>query len=102
LQSVGLDHRVQRECAAGLALAPAAVAAVHDQRRAGQSVTDGTAGTGAFEGFGGHNGSPVWARDRVPHACRQSSIGQVVSGFELKTDLILKKADIRNDAYCIS
>src|SRR3546814_4516566 len=44
----GLDHRVERERAAGLALAPAAVAAMHEQRHRGEAVAHGAAGATAF------------------------------------------------------
>src|SRR3546814_18529715 len=44
----GLDHRVERERAAGLALAPAAVAAMHEQRHRGEAVAHGAAGVPAF------------------------------------------------------
>jgi hypothetical protein len=47
--AVGLDHRVEREGRAGLALAPAAMAAMHEQGRAGHPVADSAAGAAAFE-----------------------------------------------------
>ena len=49
LHAIGLDHRVERERRAGLALAPAAVAAVDVERAAGQAVADGAAGAAAVE-----------------------------------------------------
>src|SRR3546814_4563928 len=39
----GLDHRVDRERAAGLALAPAAVPALHEQWHRGEAVAHGAA-----------------------------------------------------------
>src|SRR4029453_6617655 len=48
-EPVGLDHRVDDERAAGLALAPATMAAVHEDRPAGHPVADGAAGAVTFE-----------------------------------------------------
>src|SRR6185437_14038625 len=45
----GFDQRVEHEGAAGFALAPAAMAAVHEQRRAGEAVADVTTVAAAFE-----------------------------------------------------
>ena len=47
--AVGLDHRVERERRAGLALAPAAMAAVHEQRLARHAVAHRAAGAAALE-----------------------------------------------------
>src|SRR5450755_933571 len=48
--AVGLDQGVERERRARLALAPAAVAAVHDQRRARHPIANRAAGAAALEG----------------------------------------------------
>src|SRR5579863_4259553 len=53
LHAVGLDQDIEHERGAGLALAPAAVTAVHDEGRAQQAVTHGAAGTAAIGGEGG-------------------------------------------------
>src|SRR6185437_9437915 len=50
LHGFGFDQRVQHERAAGFALAPAAMTAVHEQRRANEPVADDAAIAAAFEG----------------------------------------------------
>ncbi|CAM5250964.1 hypothetical protein RLIN73S_05092 [Rhodanobacter lindaniclasticus] len=72
LEAIGLDHGIQRERTAGLALAPGAMAAVHEQRGAGHAIADRGAGAGTFEAsVVGHGGAPVMnggfrARNRFP------------------------------------
>src|SRR5690349_19701220 len=44
----GLDQGIEHEGTAGLALAPATVTTVHDERSARQPVADGTAGAAAL------------------------------------------------------
>src|SRR5690348_4414563 len=56
LHAFGFDQRVQHERAAGFTLAPAAMAAVHEQRRAGEAVADETAVAPALEAFGRYHG----------------------------------------------
>src|SRR5690348_3954119 len=51
----GFDQRIHHECAAGFALAPAAVAAVHEQWRAGEAIADEPAIAPALEFFGGRH-----------------------------------------------
>ena len=46
---LGLDHRVQRERRSRLALAPAAMAAVHEHRRARHPIADAAAGAATFQ-----------------------------------------------------
>src|SRR6185312_1708245 len=48
-----LDHRVERERAAGFALAPAAMAAVHEQRRGGQAIAHRATVAAAVENMDG-------------------------------------------------
>src|SRR5205814_6172917 len=47
LHAVGLDQRVQRESRARLALAPAAVTAMHEHRSAGEAIAHAAAGAAA-------------------------------------------------------
>ncbi len=66
LHAVGLDHRVQRVRGSGLALAPAAVAAVDEQRRGRHPVAHVATRASAVEGpevLGGH-GPAILARVR--------------------------------------
>jgi hypothetical protein len=67
LDPVGLDHRIQRMRPAGLALAPGAVAGMHEERPVGQPVADAAAGAVAFhqvlpQGVHAHAGSIQTAR----------------------------------------
>lgn len=57
LDAIGLDHGVERECRAGLALAPAAVTAMHEQRLCRHAISDLPAGAAAFvdRGVAGHD-----------------------------------------------
>src|SRR5690606_33135830 len=72
---IGLDQRIERERGAALALAPAAVAAVDEQRRALEAIADRPAGAAAFdrERSGRRHGSPLLQEDRdgvpIPALC---------------------------------
>jgi hypothetical protein len=47
--SIGLDHRVERERRTALALTPAAMTAVHEQRRSLHAIANAPAVAAAFE-----------------------------------------------------
>jgi hypothetical protein len=50
--AVGLDHGVERKRSAGLALAPAAVAAMHEERPRRHAIAHLATGAAAFVGLG--------------------------------------------------
>ena len=70
---VGLDQRVQREGRPGLALAPAAVAAVDEQRRAVHPVADAAAVAAAVEAV-------VHAAPPLPAAAVSTKLGNLAMG----------------------
>ena len=60
LDAIRFNHRVQRERGPGFPLAPAAVAAMHEQGPGRHAVAHSPAGAAAFErggGFAGGHGS---------------------------------------------
>src|SRR5262249_34949922 len=84
LHAIGFGHRVERERRTRLALAPAAVAAIDEERAALHAVADVLAVAAAFERFGGgaahfffsHSCGPVPWSNTIFHcpraSCRQT------------------------------
>jgi hypothetical protein len=72
LNAFGFDHCVQYKSTAGLALAPTAVTAVHEERFAADAVTNVTAGAAAFL----RSGRIVGAR-HAAHAVRMRAVTSI-------------------------
>ena len=69
LDPLGLVHRIQRVHGAGLALAPGAVAGVHDQRPAVQAVADVSTGASTFHA---HTASLARCLSASPPPCSRT------------------------------
>src|SRR6266536_2133452 len=66
--AIGLDYRIQRKGRAGLALAPAAMATMHEKRSGLHPIADATAIAAAFDGegyVGSHDGDVLSVNYRL-------------------------------------